>query len=126
MKIAALALDDREQDGRREIIQSKVDTRRWYSCITSVDLRYVVPIIVTKGRYETSLPIEFRRLGIKQKIKKFFSHVRSDAEKMIFQAAATRGEDPPKLMIFEPAPAKPRMSVEKRPVEISTTARRRA
>ncbi len=115
MKIAALALDDREQDGRREIIQSKVDTRRWYSCITSVDLRYVVPIIVTKGRYETSLPIEFRRLGIKQKMKKFFSHVRSDAEKMIFQAAATRGEDPPKLMIFEPVLAKPRMSVEKDP-----------
>jgi ERCC4-type nuclease len=90
MKIAALGLDDREQDGRREIIQSKVDTRRWYSCITSVDLRYVVPIIVTKGRYETSLPIEFRCLGIKQKIKKFFSHVRSDAEKMIFQAATAK------------------------------------
>ena len=113
MKIAALALDDREQDGRREIIQSKVDTRRWYSCITSVDLRYVVPIIVSKGWYETGLPIEFRRLDIKQKIKKFFSHVRSDAEKMIFQAAATRGEDPPKLMTFEPP--KPRMSVKKDP-----------
>jgi hypothetical protein len=116
MKIATLALDDREQDDRREIIQSKINTRRWYSCITSVDLRYVVPIIVnTTGRYETSLPIEFRRLGIKQKMKKFFSHVRSDAEKMIFQAAAIRGEDPPKLMIFEPAPAKPRMSVKKDP-----------
>ena len=116
MKIAPLSLDDREQHDRRELIQSKITTRKWYSCVASVDLRYFVPIIVdAKGRYETSRPIEFRRLGIKGKMKKFFSHICSDAEKMIFEAAAIRGEDPPKLKIFDPAPATQRMPVEKDP-----------
>ena len=107
MKIAPLTVDDRERRDRREIIESKIAAGRWYACVASADLRYVAPIITdARGRYEVSRPIEFRRLGIKGKMKKFFSAVRTDAENMIFQAAAIRGEDLPLLTIFGPTEKK--------------------
>jgi hypothetical protein len=104
MKIAPLTLDDRDREARREIIENKISGGHWYACVASVDLRYVAPITAknAKGLYEISRPIEFRRLGIKGKMKKFFSDIRRDGEKMIFEAAAIREESPPLLTIFGP------------------------
>jgi hypothetical protein len=107
VKIASLTLDDREREDRREVIENKIAGRHWHACVASVDLRYVAPIIIdAKGRYEISRPIEFRRLGIKGKMKKFFSDIRREGEKMIFEAAAMREESPPLLTIFGPVEKK--------------------
>jgi hypothetical protein len=108
MKIAPLTLDDREREDRREIIEKKIAAGRWYACVASVDLRYVAPITDKNatGLYEISRPIEFRRLGIKGKTKKFFSDIRRDGEKMILEAAAILGKSPPLLRIFGPVEKK--------------------
>jgi len=103
MKIAPITLDDRDREDRREMIENKIAGGHWHACVASIDIRYWAPIIIdAKGRYEISRPIEFRRLGIKGKMKKFFSDIVGDGKKMILEAAAIRGESPPLLSIFGP------------------------
>jgi hypothetical protein len=107
MKIG-VALDDRGIADRRELFRKNVASGKWYACVASGDLRYFIPITKQKdGRFEHSLPIEFRRLGIKSLAKKKYADVRRAAEDRIRQAAVVSDDEPPLITFFGPLEKKP-------------------
>jgi len=101
MKIGPI-LDVRETDDRREKFKNNVASGKWFACVASADLGYFIPITKQGGSYWHSLPIEFRRLGIRRAHKKSFFDARREAEHRIVEAASVCGDSVPMLVFFDP------------------------